>query len=143
MPLKIRYRAPSGGGTLDLDDDATVAQLFDAIRAKTAASDVAIKYGWPPQALAADQAQLSVLSLNLHRENLTVIPAESATPTPASATPSAAPAGPAPAADEAAKPPRNIHDTPVTVKLPTDTYLGKSDGPSRMVSVGLSSVEPS
>lgn len=129
MTIKIRYRAPSGGGTLDLDDDATVAQLFESVQAKTGAGDVTIKYGWPPKALAADQAHLSVLSLNLHRESLTVVPGESAAPAAAPAAQStqsaAVPSAPMPATQPAK--PKDIHDRPVTVRLPTDTYLGTSN----------------
>jgi ubiquitin thioesterase OTU1 len=123
MALKIRYRAPSGGGTLDLDENATVRQLFDAIKEKTGSGEVTIKYGWPPKALAADQADLSLVSLNLQRENLTVIPAERApSPSPATAQPAApAPAIPADLYDA----PSNVNDKPVTLLMPTGTYLGE------------------
>lgn len=117
MALKIRYRAPSGGGTLDLDENATVGQLFDAIKEKTGSSDVTIKYGWPPKALAADQAELSLVSLNLQRESLTVVLAERA-PSP----PPAAPAQEIPA--DLYDRPSNVNDKPVTVTMPSGTFLG-------------------
>ncbi|KAI0127955.1 hypothetical protein BJ170DRAFT_683777 [Xylariales sp. AK1849] len=114
MPIKIRYKAPSGGGTLDLDENATVGKLFDAIREKTDTSDVTIKYGWPPKALSADQGEESVVSLNLHRESLTVVLPETA-PSPAP-QPAAVPA-------DALAEPKDIKDKPVTVKMANDTYL--------------------
>ncbi|KAI1847690.1 hypothetical protein JX266_006185 [Neoarthrinium moseri] len=121
MPIKIRYKAPSGGGTLDLDDTATVGQLFDALKEKTVSSDITIKYGWPPKALAADQVETSVVSLNLHRESLTVVPAETAAPAPAPAPAATAPAASVPA--DLSFAPKDVKDRPVTIKMPTDTYL--------------------
>ncbi|KAI8957202.1 OTU-domain-containing protein [Daldinia sp. FL1419] len=72
--MRIRFKAPSGGGTLELDDAATVAQLLGSLRSSTGFADVTVKYGWPPKALTPDQAQLEAQSLGLHRENLTVVP---------------------------------------------------------------------
>ncbi|KAI4592483.1 ubiquitin-specific protease otu1 [Pestalotiopsis sp. 9143b] len=125
MSLKIRYRAPSGPGTLDLASDATVAQLFDAIRQATNTARVAVKYGWPPRALDLDsQADASVASLNLHRESLTVVPTETAAaPGPAlSAAQQAAPVPSVPAGASFEQ--KDVKDGPVTVKMAqTDTYL--------------------
>ncbi|KAI0122325.1 OTU-domain-containing protein [Daldinia grandis] len=85
--MKIRFKAPSGGGTLDLDDVSTVDQLLESIKSSTGFTDVTVKYGWPPKALSADQAQLSAQSLGLHRESLTVVPKEDASAAAAQNTP--------------------------------------------------------
>ncbi|KAK6953178.1 hypothetical protein Daesc_005478 [Daldinia eschscholtzii] len=76
--MKIRYKAPSGGGALELDDAATVEQLLESIKSNTGFTDVTVKYGWPPKALTSEESQLSAQYLGLHRENLTVIPVENA-----------------------------------------------------------------
>lgn len=119
MSLKIRYRAPSGGGTLELAEDATVGQLFAAVKEKTGSHDVTIKYGWPPKALAADQADLSLVSLNLQRESLTIVPAETSTPTPAAGSSSE----PGPITLKPA--PKGVKDQNVSVQMPSGAYLGK------------------
>ncbi|KAH8196043.1 hypothetical protein TruAng_009789 [Truncatella angustata] len=125
MPLKIRYRAPSGPGTLDLDDDATVKQLFDAIKEKTSSSDVTIKYGWPPKALTTEEAGASIVSLNLQRESLTVVLAEAAAPSPSPAPSLPQPSAPsATIGPEASLGQKDVKDGPVTVQMPqTGTYL--------------------
>lgn len=81
--MKLRYRAPSGGGTLELDDAATVGQLLDALKQNTGVSELTVKYGWPPQALDLGQADASLQSLGLQRESLTIVPADK--PAPAAA----------------------------------------------------------
>ncbi|KAI2777878.1 OTU-domain-containing protein [Daldinia loculata] len=85
--MKIRFKAPSGGGTLELDDASTVDQLLESLKSSTGFADVTVKYGWPPRALTADQGQLSAQSLGLHRENLTVVPKEDASAAVAHNTP--------------------------------------------------------
>lgn len=75
--MRIRFRGPSGGGLLELADDATVAHLLLALGAETGSGAVAVKFGWPLQTLAADQGDLRVRELGLQRESLTVVPLES------------------------------------------------------------------
>ncbi|KAI0404052.1 hypothetical protein F4802DRAFT_262377 [Xylaria palmicola] len=106
--MRIRFRGPSGGGSLELAEDATVAQLLSALEAEIGAGPIAaVKFGWPLQTLAAadDRGSLTVRELGLQRENLTVVPAEGAGPQqPQSAVPqesSAAAAAAAAAADSA------------------------------------------
>lgn len=86
--MRIRFRGPSGGGLLELADNATVAQLLSALRAETGSPAIAVKFGWPLQTLAADQGDLRVSELGIQRESLTVVPLESAEqqqpPSPAS-----------------------------------------------------------
>ncbi|KAI2471170.1 OTU-domain-containing protein [Annulohypoxylon bovei var. microspora] len=97
--MKIRYRAPSGGGTLELNDDAIVNQLLEALKSSTGLDNFTVKYGWPPKALGTDENQVSLQSLGLHRENLTIVPAETASAAAEEPRPTqpitAAPAAPA------------------------------------------------
>lgn len=129
MPLKIRYRAPSGPGTLDLDDDATVRQLFNAVKEKTGSTSVAIKYGWPPQTLDTERFDASVVSLNLQRESLTIVPSESAAAPSPAPLPAQPPAPTVPISLDEGLEQKNINDGPVAVKVPgEDGFLGKSGG---------------
>ncbi|CAJ2500377.1 Uu.00g032300.m01.CDS01 [Anthostomella pinea] len=48
--MKLRYKAPSGGGSIEVDDAATVAQLLETLKSTTGFADVTVKYSWPPQA---------------------------------------------------------------------------------------------
>ncbi|KAI0394469.1 hypothetical protein F5Y17DRAFT_427970 [Xylariaceae sp. FL0594] len=100
--MKVRFRGPSGAGTVELGDDATVSQLLIALKeqsgAGTVAGGIAVKYGWPLQTLSPDeQGDRQVRALGLHRENLTVVPLEvvdvgTAAPTvPAAVAPAAVP----------------------------------------------------
>ncbi|KAI8627514.1 hypothetical protein F5Y19DRAFT_169030 [Xylariaceae sp. FL1651] len=75
--MKIRYRGPSGGGVLELAEDATVAGLMADLKSVTGSKAITVKFGWPLQTLAANQEHLQVRSLGLQRESLTVIPHES------------------------------------------------------------------
>ncbi|KAI1635803.1 hypothetical protein F4809DRAFT_427265 [Biscogniauxia mediterranea] len=117
--MKLRYKAPSGGGTVELDDDAaTVSQLLDALRASTGYTDVIVKYGWPPRALGADQASATLQSLGLHRESLTVVPDES-TSAAAAATAAAETRAAENVADAYARQaPRGIRDQNISVPMP-------------------------
>lgn len=138
MPLKIRYKAPTGPGTLDLADDATVKQLFDAVKEKTATTDITIKYGWPPKSLEIGQYNASVVLLNLQRESLTIVPAETAAPKPTS-TPARQPSA-TPSNLDIALGQRDVNDGPVTIKIPgEDAFLGKlgGDGANHRCSVVL------
>jgi ubiquitin thioesterase OTU1 len=123
MALKIRYKAPTGGGTLEIQDDATVGQLFDALKEKTGHSVIAIKYGWPPRSLTPDQMDTAITALNLHRESLTVSAERALTPPPATPQPAAATSANE-LGDFSNTGSKNIGDKPVTVLMPTGTYLG-------------------
>jgi len=74
--MKIRFRGPSGAGSVELGDDATVAQLLSALKEQTGGGNIAVKFGWPLQTLSSDQGDLQLQSLGLHRESLTVVPLE-------------------------------------------------------------------
>ncbi|KAI0206025.1 hypothetical protein F4808DRAFT_189205 [Astrocystis sublimbata] len=87
--MRIRFRGSTGGGTVELAEDATIADLLDVLGAETGAGAVEVKFGWPLQTLTADQAGLGVRELGLQRENLTVVPVGKAAEPPASASPAA------------------------------------------------------
>ncbi|KAH8653314.1 hypothetical protein BX600DRAFT_440400 [Xylariales sp. PMI_506] len=125
MPIKIRYRAPSGGGTLELGESATVADLFTVVKEQTGSSDITVKYGWPPKALAHDQADLSVVSLGLQRESLTIVTNESTQSPAASAALPPPSAPPAQAASSLTKslPPVDVTERPITVTMVSGTFL--------------------
>ncbi|KAI1100064.1 OTU-domain-containing protein [Jackrogersella minutella] len=122
--MKIRYKAPSGGGMLELDDDAVVTQLLDALKSSTGLADFAVKYGWPPKALSTDQGDVSVQSLGLHRENLTIAPVEnsSTASAPSTAEPTTAAAQDTAAATSNPKPSKGeglgIKDQQISVPMP-------------------------
>ncbi|KAI1288815.1 hypothetical protein F5Y03DRAFT_379142 [Xylaria venustula] len=79
--MRIRFRGPSGGGSLELAEDATVAQLLSALTAEAGSGAITVKFGWPLQTLDdVQQADCGVRELGLQRENLTVVPVESAGP---------------------------------------------------------------
>ena len=128
--MRLRYKAPSGGRTLELDDAATVSQLLEAIKQATGESEVTIKYGWPPQALSLDQPDTSLQSLGLQRESLTIIPA--AKPSlDEIATPPAATGASAAGSALNSQPPKSIKDQNISVSVPENgSRLGISEGPS-------------
>ncbi|KAI1090592.1 OTU-domain-containing protein [Rostrohypoxylon terebratum] len=76
--MKVRYRAPSGAGNLELPDDATVKQLLEALQSATGLANFTIKYGWPPKTLDTDESGASLRSLGLDREALTIATLETA-----------------------------------------------------------------
>ncbi|KAI0879835.1 OTU-domain-containing protein [Annulohypoxylon maeteangense] len=80
--MKVRYRTPSGPGSLELDDDANVIQLLEALKSTTGLENFSVKYGWPPKALGTDESDVTVQSLGLHREVLTIAPLEKASAAP-------------------------------------------------------------
>ncbi|ORY67236.1 uncharacterized protein BCR38DRAFT_337697 [Pseudomassariella vexata] len=119
MPFaKIRFKAPSGQGVVELEDDATARQLTDAIKTKIDSTDITIKYGWPLKTLGSDQLDATILSLNLQRENLTIVPAESRVPSPA----------PTPTNKVTEKAPSRRNPEDVNVQIP-----GKPGDPSFLI----------
>ncbi|KAI1136325.1 OTU-domain-containing protein [Hypoxylon sp. FL0543] len=99
--MKIRYRGPKGGGTLEVPDDATIKDLLSKLEVETGCADVTVKYGWPPKALSTTEIDVPLKSLGLDRESLTVVPQETqqkAGAEAAQATATPAPEAPVPAA---------------------------------------------
>ncbi|KAI1809765.1 hypothetical protein GGS20DRAFT_259139 [Poronia punctata] len=84
--MKIRYRGPSGTGSVGVSDDVTVAELIVALEAQIGLGAISVKFGWPLQTLAAHQANLPIRSLGLQRESLTVVPLEGGAPVAGSKT---------------------------------------------------------
>lgn len=91
--MRIRFRGPSGGASLELAEDAIVADLLTALKAESGSGAITVKYGWPLQTLAADQGHLPVRALGLQRENLTIVPVDGTGEQP----PAASAIAPAPA----------------------------------------------
>lgn len=76
--MRFRFRGPSGGGSVELAENVTVADLLSALKAETGAGAITIKFGWPLQTLAAEQGHIQARELGLQRENLTIVPIEDA-----------------------------------------------------------------
>lgn len=90
--MRARYKGPAGTGVLSLEDDATVGQLFDLIRAQSGITAFTLKYGWPLKTLDQAQKEENAKSLGLNGETFTIVPDESSLPAPAPApAPAAAP----------------------------------------------------
>lgn len=72
--MQIRLRGPSGASTLNLGEDATVADLWSSITEKTSLTRFDIKYGYPPKALYLDTPTtlLTSLDVRLDGEQLTI-----------------------------------------------------------------------
>lgn len=122
--MKLRYKAPSGGGFLELDEQATVLHLLQAVKNATGLSDVSIKYGWPPQTLELGQADIPLQSLGLQRESLTIVSLDtrpSSPPGPATAPTSSAPL----ASDAPSQSKAGLGDQNVTVSMEGGSSLGK------------------
>ncbi|OLN87714.1 Ubiquitin thioesterase OTU1 [Colletotrichum chlorophyti] len=87
--LKARYKGPRGTGRVDLEDTATVGDLFDEIKKGSGIADFTLKYGWPPQTLTLDQKDAIAKDLKLNGQSFTIEPAQprSITPPPPAAPP--------------------------------------------------------
>ncbi|POR35459.1 Putative ubiquitin thioesterase otu1 [Tolypocladium paradoxum] len=101
--MRARFKGPSGTGTIELADDATVQAVFDDIKAKASINHFTIKYG-PPMAMKTldiSSRDQPAKSLGLHGETLTIVPDE-----PRSASSTFSPAGGTATTVPARKPPR-------------------------------------
>ncbi|GAP93403.1 putative OTU-like cysteine protease [Rosellinia necatrix] len=83
--MRFRFRGPSGAGSIELADNATVGDLISALRAETGSGAITVKYGWPLRTLAtdADRGDVRARDLGLQRENLTIVPLEQPAEQPA------------------------------------------------------------
>jgi ubiquitin thioesterase OTU1 len=76
--MRARLRAPGGASTINLPDDATIADLFSEITEKTSIVKFDIKYGYPPKPLLIGQSKrsqsLNELGIKLDGEQLTISP---------------------------------------------------------------------
>ncbi|KAI5853632.1 OTU-domain-containing protein [Durotheca rogersii] len=126
--MKIRYKAPSGGGTVELDDEATVGQLLESIKVITGCADFVVKYGWPPKALESSEPHVSLRRIGLERESLTIVPiAEPSTVVEKSAQPiqgAAVTVPPSGGGPSRYKDARGIGDENISVYMPeTNSHL--------------------
>lgn len=76
--MRARYKDPNGTGVVEIDDNATVGTLFEALKAKTSFDHFTVKYGPPASMHTIDMDQIGVIakSLGLHGETLTIVPSE-------------------------------------------------------------------
>lgn len=101
--MRARFKGPSGTGTIELADDATVQAVFDGIKVKANIDHFTIKYGPPMAMKTLDLSSRDKLarSLGLHGETLTIVPDE-----PRSASPTLSPAGATGTTVPVGRPPR-------------------------------------
>lgn len=74
--MRIRYKAPASTGILELQDDATLRDLFQKLEIATGLRHFTIKYG-PPMAmqqLDANKRDLFAECIGLHGQSLTIVP---------------------------------------------------------------------
>ncbi|KAI0803426.1 hypothetical protein GGR55DRAFT_662549 [Xylaria sp. FL0064] len=128
--MRIRFRGPSGGGSLELAKDATVSQLLSALEAETGsgAGTIAVKFGWPLQTLDIRQGDLAVQELGLQRENLTIVPVQNPEQQPPPATSTSA---------SAAIPPSGAAAAAATVNLDAQLAASLSYGSGEDVKVEM------
>ena len=74
--MRIRYKAPDTTGILELQDDATLRDLFYELEKATGLRHFTIKYG-PPMAmhqLDVEDCDPSAECIGLHGQSLTIVP---------------------------------------------------------------------
>lgn len=87
--MRVRYKAPSGTGTLTFEDDITVKDVLDGVKTATGIHAFSVKYGPPMAMKTIDPSEYDSVakSIGLNGETLTVVPdeARAITPPPVSA----------------------------------------------------------
>ena len=85
MLIQISLRAPNGQARVQIEDDATLRELVDLIKAKTELTNVSLKYGYPLKSLDISPPFLggSIKELKLRGETIVVASADPPPPTPA------------------------------------------------------------
>ncbi|GAA94760.1 uncharacterized protein L969DRAFT_80024 [Mixia osmundae IAM 14324] len=91
MPV-LRLRTPRGVHTLALDDAATLKDLLDAIleKAGLALPGLSVRFGYPPRALALDDASRPLSSLGIVNGEALIVSGESTSETAGAQVPSLA-----------------------------------------------------
>ena len=117
MLIPISLRSPNGQSRVQIDDDATLRDLVELIKAKTELANFSLKYGYPlkPLDISPSLQGSSIKDLKLRGETIVVAPAETAPP---------APVEPAP------KPftPKGIEPDETSLEWPErGGYIGKTD----------------
>ena len=93
MLIQISLRSPNGQSRVQIEDDATLRELVELIKAKTELSNFSLKYGYPLKSLDISPSlqDASIKDLNLRGETIVVAPVDTAPPAtalqPASAEP--------------------------------------------------------
>jgi ubiquitin thioesterase OTU1 len=89
MLIQISLRSPNGQSRIQIDDDATLRELVELIKAKTEISNFTLKYGYPLRALDISPTlrDTSIQDLKLRGETIVVAPTDTAPPVPVSTKP--------------------------------------------------------
>lgn len=93
MQIQISLRAPNGQSRIQIDDESTLRDLVELIKAKTEIASFALKYGFPPKPLdiSPSEQDKSIKDLRLRGETIVVAPSDPRPPAtdmqPASAEP--------------------------------------------------------
>ncbi|GAB1317228.1 ubiquitin-specific protease otu1 [Madurella fahalii] len=93
MKIQISLRAPNGQSRIQIDDESTVKELVELIKAKTELNNFTLKYGYPLRALdiSAPSLGTSIKDLNLRGETIVVARLDSPPPSTATQAASAQP----------------------------------------------------
>lgn len=96
MLIPISLRSPNGQSRVQIEDDATLRELVELIRAKTELANFSLKYGYPlrPLDISPSLQGASIKDLKLRGETIVVAPADTApapVPPPASTEPTPKP----------------------------------------------------
>jgi ubiquitin thioesterase OTU1 len=85
MLIPISLRSPNGQSRVQIDDDATLRELVELIKAKTELSNFSLKYGYPLRSLDISPSlqNASIKDLKLRGETIVVAPVDTAPPAPA------------------------------------------------------------
>jgi ubiquitin thioesterase OTU1 len=89
MMIPISLRAPNGQSRVQIDDDATLGELVQLVKAKTDLSNFSLKYGYPlkPLDISPSLQNASIKDLKLRGETIVVAPIETTLPAAASTQP--------------------------------------------------------
>lgn len=85
MMIQISLRAPNGQSRVQIDDEATLRELVELVKAKTELNNFSLKYGYPLKALDISPSlqDASIKDLKLRGETIVVAPIDTAPPAPA------------------------------------------------------------
>lgn len=85
MLIQVSLRAPNGQSRVQIDDDATLRELVELVKAKTELSNFSLKYGYPLKPLDISRAlqDASIKDLKLRGETIVVAPIDTSPPAPA------------------------------------------------------------
>ncbi|KAJ2898429.1 hypothetical protein MKZ38_003936 [Zalerion maritima] len=71
--MRIRYKSPKGNGIMTFHETATVENLTLQLYCETGTEKFEIRYGWPPKPLDLKAKDVSLVSLKMNGETLTVV----------------------------------------------------------------------